>query len=167
MSADIWREAKTMYFNTYTFTLTLQLNTCLHLMILFSQCLPLPYCINGTHKLHVNAVERRLYLAANTFVGLCLISVWALLYDNLSNIQVKAFQFCFVLSLKRERLMYDWPHSRAVLWSNCKNKRAEIVAYNGTNTQRTLSASVRAIISQRLLLVAAYMKALWGRQEGW
>lgn len=50
--------------------------------------------------------------------------------------------FCFILSLKRERLTYDWPHSRAVLWRNCKNKRAEIVDYNGTNT---LSTFVRSL----------------------
>lgn len=43
----------------------------------------------------------------------------------------------FVLfSLKRERLMYDWPHSKAVLWNNCKNKRTNVVDYNGTDTQQ-------------------------------
>ena len=71
----------------------------------------------------------------------------------------KLIKFFVVLSLKRERLTYGWLHSRAVLWSNSKNKRAEIVDYNGTNTQQSPIAFVeRAITSQHPLLVASYMK---------
>ena len=88
--------------------------------------------------------------------------VISLVYDNNCLYKLKQVRFFFVLSSKRERLMYDWPHSRAVLWSNSKNKRAEIVDYKGTDTQQTpIAFVVRTIISLHPLLVASYMKALW------